>query len=308
MNAAGKITRTAPQVRPLSLTRWSFGKAVAPYLFLAPAMLVFLAFSYFPFIKTIYLSTTITNAAGQVKKFVGLDNYIDMFTSSATFDMLKTTFRFVPMIVIPSILLGLVLALLAERKLGKLSPVYEVMFSLPIAIASASAAIIWSMLFNPLSGALNYLLGTNINWLTDKNYALTSVAIVTVWMQLGTNFIFLLTGLRGVPEELNESAMIDGAGFFQRFIKIKLPMISPTLFFVVFMNMMSSFQAFGQIRLLTNGGPGTSTQVWVYGIYLEAFMNYRFGSASAMSILLFIIMLSVALIQFKFENKGVHYS
>lgn len=281
---------------------------VLPYIFLSPALLVLTLFSYFPFLKTIYLSMTITNAAGEIKKFVGLDNFIDLFRSQDIYEVLKTTFVFVPMVAVPSILAGLFLALLAERKIRGLSPVYEVMFSLPMAIASASASIIWTMLFNPTAGALNYVLGTRINWLTDKSFALFSVSLVTVWLQLGMNFIFILTGLRGVSEEINESALIDGAGYFQRFFHIKLPMISPTLFFVIFFNMMSSFQAFGQIRLLTQGGPGISTRVLVYAVYLEAFMNYRFGSAAAMSILLFVIMLTVSLIQFKFENKGVHYN
>ena len=280
---------------------------IAPYLFLLPALLSFSIFVFYPFLKTIYLSGTITNASGQVKKVVGLQNFQNILSSADFWTTLKNTFVFVPMVVIPSITLGLILALMASKK-RRGSAIYEVLFSLPMAIASAAASIVWKYLFNPNIGPLNYFLGTNINWLTDKKWALFSVALVTVWLQLGINFIFLVTGLRGIPNDIIESAMIDGANAFQKFFKITLPMLSPTLFFVIFYNMMSSFQSFGQIRMLTQGGPGISTTVLVYSIYQEAFMNYRFGTAAAQSIILFIIMFAVTLIQFRFEDKGVHYS
>lgn len=279
-----------------------------PYAFLIPAFVFIFGFYYFPFFKTVYLSTTITNAAGQVKKYVGLYNYTAIFKRSDFIVILKNTARFVPMVAVPSLLCGLLLALLVNRKVSRLSAVSELMYSLPMAIASASAAIVWSLIFNPNIGALNYLLGTNIHWLIDAAWAMPSVAMVTVWLLLGANFIFLLTGLRGVPADINESALIDGVTGIRKFFQITLPMISPTLFFVVFFDMMASFQAFGQIRLLTDGGPGISTKVLVYDVYLEAFMNNRYGTAAAESIILFAIMLCVTLLQFKFENKGVHYS
>lgn len=281
---------------------------ILPYLFLSPAFFFFVTFYYFPFIKTIYMSMTITNAVGQIKKFVGLDNFIRIFSRADFVPILLTTLKFVPMIAIPSIFIGLVLALMAVKKVHSFSRVYEVLYSLPMAVSSASAAIVWMMIYNSSVGILNLALHTNIQWLTDPKWALFSVAVVTIWLQFGTNFIFLLAGLRAVPEELNESATIDGANGFQKFFSVTLPMFSPTLFFVTFYNIMASFQAFGQIRLLTEGGPGISTKVLVYDIYQEAFMNYRYGAASAESIILFFIMLSVALLQFRFEKKGVHYN
>lgn len=278
-----------------------------PYLFLIPALLIFLTFSYYPFLRTIVMSFSITNNRGEMKKMVGLQNYADLFASQEFRATLITTLKFVPMIFFPTILFGLLLAVLAEKKRKGFSHVTETLFALPMAVASASAAVVWKMIFNPASGALNYFLGTQINWLSDKNWALFSVALVTVWLQTGITFIFLVTGLRGVPEELPESASIDGCGPLRTFFYIKLPMISPTLFFVVFLNIMTSFQTFGQIRLLTQGGPGNSTTVLVYQIYLEAFMNKRYGSASAMSVVLFLMMLVITLVQFRFEKKGVFY-
>jgi len=299
------MTRSAP-LHPAPLhARRRRGK-IAPYLFLAPSLLIFALFSYFPFFKTIYMSGTITNNRGLIKKFIGLQNYVNLFRSIDFRNTLLTTFKFMPMIFFPTLIIGMVLALLAEKK-RNVVPAAEVLFSLPMAVSSAAAAIIWRMTFNPAAGALNYILGTHINWLTDVNWALFSVAVVTVWLQCGFTFIFIVTGLRGIAPELCESALIDGSGWFTTFWKIKLPLISPTLFFVIFFNIAASFQAFGQIRLLTQGGPGTSTQVLVYQVYNEAFMNKRYGSAGAMSVVLFAIMLIITLIQFRFEKKGVFY-
>ncbi len=283
-------------------------KKVTPYLFLAPALIFFVLFSYYPFIKTIFMSMTITDAQGQIKKFVGLMNFETLFARPDFVEILLNTLKFIPMTVIPSLAVGLVLAALAEKKLRGFSSVTETLFTLPMATSSAAAAVSWGLILNPVVGSLNLILGTDINWLTDPDWAMFSVAMVTTWLGFGFNFIILLTGLRGVSPDIKESAQVDGANWWQAFTKIQLPMISPTIFFVVFTNVMGSFQAFGQINLLTRGGPGISTTVFVYDIYLEAFRNYRFGSASAESIILFLFMLTFTLIQFKFEDKGVHYS
>jgi sn-glycerol 3-phosphate transport system permease protein len=282
-------------------------KTASPYIFLIPSFIIFTLFSYYPFIKTIIMSTAITNNRGEMKKFIGFQNYINIFTNTEFTDIMSTTFKFMLMVFLPTLIIGMVMALLTEKRNGFVTTVSEVLFSLPMAIASASAAIVWRLAFNPIAGSLNYLLGTNINWLTDKNWALFSVTLVTVWLQSGFTYIFVVTALRGVPPDMVESAMLDGAGAWKVFLKIKLPMISPTLFFVVFFNMMASFQSFGQIRLLTQGGPGSSTTVLVYKVYEEAFTNKRYGSSGAMSVVLFLIMLTVTLLQFRFEKKGVFY-
>lgn len=163
------------------------------------------------------------------------------------------------------------------------------------------------MIFHPTNGILNHVLGTQIGWLTDSKFALISVTMVTVWLNIGLNFIFLLTGLRNIPTELIESASIDGASYLTKVKKIIIPMVSPQMFLVVFMNLINAFQAFGQIKLLTQGGPGDSTNVLVHSIYREAFFNGRFEMACAQALILFVIMMIVTLLQFKFEKKGVHY-
>lgn len=278
-----------------------------PYLFLLPAIILFALFMYYPFFKTMYLSMGLTNARGRFVEFVGFQNYIEILTSVEFVNSVIITLKFVFYTTLPSLLIGFCLALLANNRV-KFGKVSNIMFSVPMAISSASAAIIWSIMFHPTIGLINNIFKINIGWLVDSNWALFSVSFVTIWMNIGVNFIFLYAGLKNIPRELFESASIDGAGYFRKLLTIIMPMISPTLFFVVFMDIMNSFQSFGQVKIMTAGGPGTSTNLLVYSIYKDAFFNGRFDMASAQSVILFIIMFIIALIQFRFEKKGVHYS
>lgn len=281
-------------------------KKIEPYFYLIPTFIIFTLFVFYPFIKTIIMSMSTTNIRGQIKDFIGLENFKEILTSPEFYNSIFVTFKFVLIVAAPSVIIGFLLALLANNKL-KGSRIYELMFSLPMAIASAPAAIIWTMIFHPTNGVLNHLLGTQIGWLTNSKFALISVAIVTIWLNIGLNFIFLLTGLRNIPNELMESAAIDGANYLTKVKNIIIPMVSPQMFLVVFINLINAFQAFGQIKLLTQGGPGDSTNVLVHSIYREAFFNGRFEMACAQALILFVIMMIVTLLQFKFEKKGVHY-
>jgi sn-glycerol 3-phosphate transport system permease protein len=253
------------------------------------------------------MSLGLTNAHGEFQEFIGLQNYMELLTSKDFVSSLIVTMKFVLLTTIPSIAIGLLLALLANNKVKGLS-ISKVMFAVPIAVSSASASIIWGIIFHPSIGMLNTILKTNIGWLLDPHWALLSVSFVTIWMNLGVNFIFIFAGLKNVPQELLESSSIDGATYFKKLFSIIIPMISPTLFFMVFMDIMISFQSFGQVNILTNGGPGNSTNVLVFSIYREAFFNGRFDTASAQSIILFIFMFVIAMFQFRYEKKGVHYS
>lgn len=282
-------------------------KKIEPYLYLTPCLLGFWIFMFFPFLKTIFLSFNITNANGEAVEFVGFDNYKELFLSSDFLNSIQITIKFVAITAIPAIIIGLILAVLANRKF-KGNNVFEVMFAMPMAVSSSAAAVVWMLLFHPSIGIINYLIKAQSGWLTDEKLALFSVALVTVWLNIGLNFIFILTGLKNIPEELNESAQIDGASKILKFFRLTLPLISPTLFFVVFINMVNSFQSFAQIKLLTSGGPANSTNVIVHEIYREAFFNNRFETACAESIVLFFIIFLITLIQFGFEKKGVFYS
>ncbi|MDR0642473.1 MAG: sugar ABC transporter permease [Treponema sp.] len=280
---------------------------LAPYIFLLPSLGIFVVFVFFPFVKTFVYSFTLTNSRGRALEFTGLENYIKLFSSPAFFNSLRLTFIFAPMVCIPTLLGSYILAALAHTR-GKGSRIYEVMYSLPMAIASAPASAIWALILSSgKSGMLNHLLGAEIRWLLDTKYALASIAVITVWMNLGTGFIFLLTGFRNVNQELLESAHIDGAGYFTRLFKIITPLASPQIFFVAFLNIAASFQAFAQIRLLTQGGPNNTTNVLIYLIYQAAIRDSRFETAFAQSMVLFVIIFTVSMVQFRAEGRMVHY-
>lgn len=185
------------------------------------------------------------------------------------------------------------------------------LFSSTIGVSVAAGSTIFMFLFHPSIGFMNTLLGwfgiDPIKWLTDSHWALVSVALTSIWMGVGFNFIILLGGLQGIPEDIYESATIDGAGYWTRLIRITLPMVSPSLFFVIIVTVIGSFQSFGQIDILTKGGPAEATNLIVYSIYQNAFIHYKFGLASAQAIILFVIVLIITLIQFKAGEKKVHY-
>lgn len=285
----------------------SFYSRVEPYLFLLPALTIFILFLYYPFVRTIYLSTFLTDTYGIAKKFVGLRNYQKILAAGSSFwPNLGVTFQFVGIVAFGGLLVGLTTSLLtAGRYPGK--TMASAVYAMPVAIASAAASMAFRMILHPTNGLLNVMLGTQINWIGDKQYALASVAAMTIWLTSGINFIFLSAGLRGIPEELYESASLDGAGYWKRLWHITLPGLSPALFFQIIINIIGGFQAFSQIRLLTKGGPGEATTVIVYAIYRDAFENSRFHEAAARSVILFAIILCITLVQFSMEKRSVHY-
>lgn len=284
----------------------SFKDIGEPYLYLLPSLLVFILFTYFPFFKTIYLSLFLTNVQGQAHHFAGLSNYIQIFNDPSFINSIIVTLKFVILTTIPSIILGLITALLNNNKL-KCKGLFSTLYAMPMAVASASAAIIWLLLFNPSIGLINYIIKIKIGWFTASFWALMAVSIVTIWLNICINYIFITSGLKSIPKELCESARIDGAGYFQCLKDIVIPYLSPTLFFVMIINVLNAFQTFGPINIMTIGGPGEATNVMVFSIYREAFFNNRFGIASAESIVLFLIMLTITLVQFSFEKRKVFY-
>lgn len=279
---------------------------IEPYLFLLPALIIFGCFLYYPFIRTIYLSTFLTDKLGRAKVFVGMKNYVDIFKSASFWNSLLVTLKFVVIVALGGLLVGMTTSLLTVNKYRGVTFASAV-YAMPIAIASAAASMSFRMILHPTNGLLNILLGTQIGWTGDPAYALGSVAAMTVWLASGINFIFISAGLRNIPAELYESASIDGAGYWKRLFYITLPALSPTLFFQILINIINAFQSFSQIKLLTQGGPGEATNVIVYAIYRDAFFNFRFGSAAARSVILFLIMLVITIVQFSNEKRSVNY-
>ncbi len=280
----------------------SFFRTVEPYLYLVPVMILFILFVFWPFVKTIQLSFARTTPLGQVAQYIGLDNYKNIFTDGTFLNSLVTTLKFSVMRVILSIAIGFVLAIISTEKI-KAKGFFRTVYALPMAISAAAASVVFMFIFHSSLGILNKALGTHIGWLTDKRYALIAVTIVSVWMAIGMNFIYLTAAIQSVPAELYESVALDGANFFQKHRHVTIPSISPTLFFLLIINVINSVQAYAEFKMMTQGGPAESTNVIVYEIYQEAFINSRFGVACAESVILFIILIILTALQFRLEKK-----
>ena len=281
-------------------------RSISPYVYLVPSLLIFGIFLFYPFFKTIYLSLYKTNKMGQARLFVGFGNYKDLLTSPSFYNSLIVTVEFVVIVVIESMLLGLIGALLCNKAFPGIR-IFSTAYALPMAIASSSAAMIFKIMLDPTIGIVNKLLKLDINWIQDPKYALISVAVLTAWLNSGINFLYFSAGLSNIDESIYERAAVDGANGIQMFFKLTLPGLSPILFYTVVVNIIQAFQSFGQVKILTQGGPGESTNLIVYSIYRDAFFNYRFGSAAAQSVILFLIIMALTLVMFKIEKKGVSY-
>lgn len=306
----GKPAAVAAPFRAASLNKLKVKENVLAYAFLAPSLVLFGVFLFYPLLKSVYLSLHSTDPAGRIAAYVGFDNFSALFASGQFLDGIRVTALFALLTVPAGMLLALVLAALTHSRVrGK--RLFQFAFSLPLVLSVGSAAVIWKFLFHPTLGMLNYLLElagfAPVAWLVNPDTALLSVSLMTVWMNLGFNYIILSSGMQGLPEEVYESAKIDGAGALTVFRRITLPLLSPTLFFVLVVSIISAFQTFGQINILTSGGPMDSTNVFVYSIYREAFVNFRFGTGSAQALMLFLVIMLLTLIQFKWVERKVHY-
>ncbi|XID93503.1 carbohydrate ABC transporter permease [Paenibacillaceae bacterium WGS1546] len=294
----------------MSLRKEKRRETIYAYGFLLPSLLLFSIFLFYPMARSIYYSLHLTDPRGQIAMFVGFENFVRIFTDSGFYVSLLATAKFMLLTVPTCIFVALVLAVLSHNKLRGMGA-FQWIFSMPVVISVATGSAIWLLLFHPSIGMLNYFLGLigiePIYWLVDPNWALVSVSLVTVWMNIGFAFIVLLGGLKGIPPDIYESSTIDGAGPMTTLWRITFPMLSPTLLFLVVISIINAFQAFGQIHILTKGGPLRSTEVVVYSIYQDAFVNFQFGTASAKAIVLFAIILLLTLIQFAMAEKKVHY-
>jgi len=278
--------------------------------YLAPSLILFAAFVFVPLAQSIYLSFFNTRATGAITTFAGLDHYLELLTSPAFRTGLLATALFALYTVPLGIALGLVLAVLLNQRLRGIN-VFRTMMSSTIAISAAVGALIWLLLLNPSLGLLNYILSLvgvrGPEWLIQPATAIIAVSLTTIWLTLGTNIIVLLAGLQGVPEEIYEAARLDGARGLRMFTRITVPMVSPSLFFLLVVDTIAVLQAFTQIHLLTRGGPVDATRVLVYSIYQDAFQNFQFGYASAQAVILLVLVMALTLIQFRFVERRVHY-
>ena len=277
---------------------------------LAPSVALFGTFVFYPLVKTVYLGFFRSDPFGLHTTFVGFDQYIDVLKSGSFHRSLWTTALFALYTVPSGLVLGLGLALLAHQKLRGMF-VFRMIFSSTVATSVAVASVMWLTLLNPSIGIINYGLResgiTPVNWLNDTRWALPAVSLTTIWLNLGFTFIVILAGLQTIPQELHESASVDGAGAVSRFFNVTLPMLSPTLLFAVVVLTINAFESFGQIDILTQGGPLNRTNVIVYSIYTQGFRNLNEGVAAAQGLALFVIVLGLTLAQFRFLERRVFY-
>jgi multiple sugar transport system permease protein/sn-glycerol 3-phosphate transport system permease protein len=285
-------------------------KFLEALLYLSPALIIFAAFVFIPLARSIKLSTFLTDPIGRPVRFVGLLQYQRLFETPVFLNSLKRSIQFVLYTVPITLVVSMILALLGNLRLKRID-VFRMIFSVTIAVSAATASLIFLYLYHPALGMLNYLLSLvglpAVPWLISDKTALLSVSLTTVWLQLGLNTVILLAGMQGIPEELYESAMIDGANAWHKFRSITIPMLSPTLFFLLIVDTLAAFQTFTQIHVMTSGGPLDSTNVLVFSIYREFYFNGKYGTAAAQSIMLFIIILMLTIVQFGVVEKRVHY-
>ncbi|MBT2684218.1 sugar ABC transporter permease [Bacillus sp. ISL-37] len=279
-------------------------------LYLFPSILLFAVFIFYPMFRTIYLSFFLTDQQGAAALFVGFENYAYLFESREFRNSIKATVLFVLYTVPTGVIIALFLALIANEKLKGIG-FFRTVYSSTMGISVAASSVVWLFLFHPSIGMFNRLLNVmnlpGVQWLLDPDWALVSISISTIWMNIGFSFLILLGGLQNIDEYLYESARIDGAGYWYQLRRITIPMLSPTLFFIITISLINAFQTFGQVDILTKGGPSQATNLIVYSIYREAFINYQFGTASAQAVFLFICILIVTILQFKLGEKKVHY-
>jgi ABC-type sugar transport system permease subunit len=286
------------------------GSRALAWALLIPALAPLLIFVALPALSSLWLSFHETAPFSRAAVFVGWENYRLLWASPEYWHCARVSGLFALYTVVPSIFLSLGVALALDAN-PRFQGLFRMIFLMPVAISSAMAAMLWLFLYNPTAGYLDYALEkTGVqgpNWLGDPRWALPAVALATVWKELGFNIIFFLAGLASVPPELNEAAALDGAGFFQRLRHVTLPILSPTIFFVTVVSTVNSFQSFGQIHILTGGGPAGETDTLVYNLYRDAFVHFRTGYASAQAVILFAIIMGATAVQFRLAQKRVHY-
>ncbi|QGN60259.1 MULTISPECIES: carbohydrate ABC transporter permease [Leuconostoc] len=278
--------------------------------FIAPSAIFLGVFVFYPLVKTVYYSMFLTNALGQPVKFIGLSNYGTLLQDKFFMKSLLTTFIFVFMVTLLTTVSALALAMVTSKHL-KGTTLFRTFFASTMGVSVSVASVLWLFIFQPTTGVsdmvLNLLHLPPIHWLTDNTWSLFAVILTVVWMNLGFSFLALTGALENVATPLYEVADIEGVTTWHKFYHIALPQISPTLFFVGTVTMINAFQTFGQVDLLTKGGPNNSTNLIVYQIYKDAFVNLNVGKASTESIVLALLIALVTIAQFKLTEKRVMY-
>lgn len=279
------------------------------YLFIGPSLLGVLAFLLLPMVIVFVLSFFHWELLSP-PTFAGLDNYRRLAGDGDSWHSLGITVVYVLLCIPLQTVLALVLALLLNQRIKGVK-VFRSLFVVPWMATPIVMGLVWNWIFDPRDGAINSALAvigvTGPDWLSDATWALPAVALVNVWQHTGYNMLFFLAGLQGIPQELYDAAATDGATPRQRFWRVTLPLLNPTMFFVMVTNLIGAFQVFDTVFVMTNGGPSQSTEVINFKIFGTAFREFDFGYASTLSMLLFAVILGVTLVQVRFFGKRTTY-
>ena len=287
-----------------------FRSSWLPWLLLLPQMAVILVFFFWPAAQAILQSLQQQDAFGTSVEFVGLANFQQLLEDPSYIESFKTTAFFSVMVAGIGITLSLVLAVFADR-IVRGGMFYKTMLILPYAVAPAVAAVLWVFMFSPSLGVVAYALGKiGIDWnhLINSRQAMTLIVMAAVWKQISYNFLFFLAGLQSIPKSLIEAAAIDGARPWRRFWTVQFPLLSPTTFFLLVMNVVYAFfDTFAIVHAATEGGPGKDTEILVYKVYHDGFKALDLGGSAAQSVVLMVIVIALTIVQFRYVEKKVQY-
>ncbi len=281
-----------------------------PYALLAPQIAVTMVFFFWPAFQAGWFSLLLQDAFGLHTEFVGLDNFVHLFKDENYLNSFKVTAVFSVAVAATGISVALLLAVMADRIIrGALA--YRTLLIWPYAVAPAIAGVLWGFLFAPSVGIITYALrsrGYDWNYSLNGDQAMLLVVLASTWKQISYNFLFFLAGLQSIPRSLIEAAAIDGAGPARRFWTIVFPLLSPTTFFLLVVNIVYAFfETFGVIDATTSGGPGQATQILVYKVYHDGVKSQDLGGSSAQSVILMIIVIALTVVQFRFVERKVQY-
>ena len=275
-----------------------------------PQLLIIAIFFFWPAGQAILQSFQMEDAFGMATEWVGLENYRNLFSDATYLDSFQRTALFSVLVAAIGIAASLGLAIFADRII-RFAMVYKTLLIVPYAVAPVIAGVLWVFMFSPSIGVVTHYLGKlgyEWNHLMNENQAMALIVITSVWKQISYNFLFFLAGLQSIPKALIEAASIDGAGPWRRFWNIQLPLLSPTTFFLLVINIVYAFfDTFGIIDAATQGGPGQSTSILVYKVYQDGFKALDLGGSAAQSVILMAIVVVLTVIQFRYVEKKVQY-
>ena len=276
----------------------------------APQLAIILVFFYWPAAQALLQSVMVDSPFGGNREFVGLDNFRQLFGDPGYLASFKTTAMFSILVAVCGLSISLLLAVMANRVVRG-ERLYKTLLIWPYAVAPVVAGVLWVFMFaSPMGVIAFWLRAVGINWdhLLNSNHAMTLIVVAAVWKQISYNFLFFLAGLQSIPKSLIEAAAIDGASPWRRFWTIVFPLLSPTTFFLLVINVVYAFfDTFGIVDATTKGGPGKDTSILVYKVYYDGFKAMDMGGSAAQSVVLMAIVVTLTVIQFRFVEKKVQY-